>query len=111
MSARSDAERLPGSGPQGPAHPRLPRWQRSLLPAMLGAEHARRRGSEGVDVRRSLRDWVVDLALFLGALLLAIGGVWGDHRTTSTPLLVLDAAMAVPALAALWVRRRHPFPV
>jgi signal transduction histidine kinase len=117
MATGSDAERLPRAGRADPSRPRpgdrvaLPRWQRSLLPAMLGAEHADATGSEGVNLRRSLRDWLVDLALFLGAVLIGTGGVWSDHRTTSTPLLVLDAVMILPATGSLWVRRRRPFVV
>jgi signal transduction histidine kinase len=95
-------------------HGELPRWQRSLLPAMLGADHAdhaHRGETEGVDLKRSLRDWIVDIVLFLGALGIGVGGVWSDHTTTSTPLLVLDAAMTVPTVGALWVRRRYPWAV
>src|SRR5579875_2994782 len=113
-SSRAERLRRPG-GASDPgtarAHGDLPRWQRSLLPAMLGADHAGRGESEGVDLKRSLRDWIVDIVLFLGALGIGVGGVWGDRTTTSTPLLVLDAAMTVPTVGALWVRRRHPWAV
>jgi signal transduction histidine kinase len=95
----------------GLAYAHLPRWQRSLLPAMLGADRADRGETEGVRLKRSARDWLVDIVLFVGALVIGAGGVWTDRHTTSTPLLVLDAAMTVPAAGALWVRRRHPFPV
>jgi signal transduction histidine kinase len=117
MASSIDAERLPRAGRPDPARPRapaqsdLPGWRRSLLPAMLGAEHAAHSGSEGVNLQRSLRDWAVDLVLFLGALLIGIGGTWSDHRTVSTPLFILDAAMIVPSVGALWVRRRRPFAV
>jgi signal transduction histidine kinase len=111
----SRAERLHRRDEPSPersrAHGDLSRWQRSLLPAMLGADHADRGDSEGVDVKRSLRDWIVDIVLFVGALGLGVGGVWTDHTTTSTPLLVLDAAMTVPTVGALWVRRRYPWAV
>ena len=55
---------------------RAPRWQRMLLPGEL---------RDGVDGRRSARDWVVDLALYgvaagLGALVLV--ATWADHRGT-----------------------------
>ncbi len=78
---------------------------------MLGADHAERGESEGVDLKRSLRDWIVDIVLFLGALGIGVGGVWADRTATSTPLLVLDAAMTVPTVGALWVRRRYPWAV
>jgi signal transduction histidine kinase len=113
--ANSSAERLPPRTESSPnsasGHPALPRWQRSLLPAVLGADHAERSGTEGVDLKRSLRDWIVDIVLFLGALGIGVGGVWSDHRTVSTPLFILDAAMTVPTVGALWVRRRHPWAV
>ena len=48
---------------------RLPRWQRLLLPATVGAEYAERDASGGTKLPRSLRDWVVDIALFLFAVL------------------------------------------
>ncbi|HTU28389.1 MAG TPA: histidine kinase [Solirubrobacteraceae bacterium] len=115
--ASSRAERLrsrraaPAGATTTPAHGDLPRWQRSLLPAMLGADHAGRGDREGVDLKRSLRDWIVDIVLFVGALGIGVGGLWTDHRTTSTPLFVLDAVLTVPAVGALWVRRRHPWAV
>jgi signal transduction histidine kinase len=111
--ASSRAERLHRRNePDRPhAHGDLPRWQRSLLPAMLGADHADRGGREGIDLKRSLRDWIVDIVLFVGALGLGAGGVWTDRHTASTALLVLDAAMMAPTVGALWVRRRYPFAV
>ena len=93
------------------AHGDLPRWQRSLLPAVLGADHADQGDTEGVNLKRSLRDWIVDIVLFLGALGIGVAGVWTDHRTVSTPLFILDAALTVPAVGALWVRRRYPWAV
>ncbi len=116
--ASSRAERLRHREDPSPGRPRapgeLPRWQRSLLPAVLGADHADHADqgdSEGVDLKRSLRDWIVDIVLFVGALGIGVGGVWTDRTTASTPLLVLDAAMTVPAVGALWVRRRYPWAV
>jgi signal transduction histidine kinase len=78
---------------------------------MLGADHGARGDREGVDLKRSLRDWIVDIVLFIGAVGIGAGGVWTDHRTVSTPLLILDAAMVVPTASSLWVRRRYPFAV
>src|SRR5579875_327892 len=94
------------------AHAHLPRWQRAILPAMLGADRTDRGEREGVEVKRSLRDWLVDILLFVGALVIGGGGVWNDHQVgVSTPLVILDAAMIAPTVGALWVRRRHPFAV
>jgi signal transduction histidine kinase len=113
----SRAERLrgrgttPSEGAPARGHGELPRWQRSLLPAMLGADHADRGDREGVDLKRSLRDWIVDIVLFVGALVLGAGGVWTDRNLVSTPVLILDAALIVPTVGALWVRRRYPFAV
>ncbi|MGH2910353.1 MAG: sensor histidine kinase, partial [Solirubrobacteraceae bacterium] len=106
------AHRTTGADRAAPsAHDHLPRWQRSLLPAMLGADRADRGEIEGVHLTRSLRDWLVDIILFVGAIGLGFGGVWGDRHTVSVPLFVLDAAMTVPAAGALWRRRQNPFAV
>jgi signal transduction histidine kinase len=90
------------SGTQAPRpdHP-------SLLPALLAA------GSED-DLRRSARDWVVDVLCFL----LAIGFaafMWyvtghGPHRP-SRPPEPLDASLGALAVLLLWVRRRWPVPI
>ena len=89
----------------------LPRWQRSLLPAMLGADHADRGQAGASDLPRSARDWLVDVVIFLGAIGVGIIALVADHRTGGTPLFVADIALGVPSLAALWVRRSRPLPV
>jgi signal transduction histidine kinase len=102
--------REPGRQPEQ-AHAHLPRWQSAVLPAMLGADRADRGEREGVRVRRSLRDWVVDVILFVGALGIGIGGAWSDRHHAQAPLLILDFVLIAPAAGALWVRRRLPFAV
>jgi signal transduction histidine kinase len=80
----------------------IPRWQRFLLPgAMVGAP----------DGRRSPRDWVVDVAMFvlaagIGALVLEDS--WKDHSELTA---VLDIVVGTIACLTLWLRRRHPVEV
>jgi signal transduction histidine kinase len=77
----------------------VPRWQRLLLPSAMLEEP---RG------RRSVRDWIVDLAMF--ALALGIGALvlqdtWSDHSDLQA---VLDIVLGVIAAMSLWWRRSHP---
>jgi signal transduction histidine kinase len=79
-----------------------PRWQEALLPGEL---------HERPDGRRSARDWIVDVLMFLiaigvGAAVLADG--WEEH---SDAMAVIDIVLGVVALIALWWRRSHPGPV
>ena len=73
------------------------RWQRSLLPGGLVA---------GADARRSPRDWAIDVLLsvlagVLGIVLIAIQH-YDDARW------VLDTALGLASIVALWWRRRYP---
>jgi signal transduction histidine kinase len=82
-----------------PHHAALPRWQRALLPGEL------------LEGRRSARDWIVDVLMYLVAG--ALGGVvlattWDDHSTAEA---IADIALGIAALVALWFRRRHPVAV
>jgi signal transduction histidine kinase len=73
-----------------------------LLPAELHEEP---------DGRRSARDWLVDIALFVFALVvgaIVIGETWSEHGTFG---LVVDFVLGTAALLALWVRRAHPLRV
>jgi signal transduction histidine kinase len=77
----------------------VPRWQRLLLPSAMLEE------PQG---RRSVRDWIVDLAMF--ALALGIGALvlqdtWSDHSDLQA---VLDIGLGVIAAMSLWWRRSHP---
>src|ERR1700729_292998 len=54
----------------------IPRWQRWLLPAVVGMEEAERDEQGGTTVPRSVRDWVVDFVLFGFALIVCFGELW-----------------------------------
>jgi signal transduction histidine kinase len=89
----------------------LPRWQRELLPAMLGADHADRGQAGGVHLPRSLRDWVVDVILFGFALALGAAGTWSDARHAPGWWIAIDVVIGLAACGALWIRRDHPLAV
>jgi signal transduction histidine kinase len=94
------------------AHDRpLPRWQRELLPAMLGADHADRDGGRDQHLPRSLRDWVVDLIMFGFALALGAAGAWQDSKTAAPGWMVIDVVVGLAACGLVWVRRDHPLAV
>jgi signal transduction histidine kinase len=77
----------------------VPRWQRPLLPGAL---------LEDGTGRRSARDWVVDVVMFVLAIGIGAGvlaATWGDHSTLEA---VIDIAVGVVCCLSLWVRRSHP---
>jgi signal transduction histidine kinase len=81
--------------------PALPRWQRLLLPS----------GLLETPGKRTARDWVVDVTMFLIAI--GIGVVilitsWKDHSGVE---VVLDFALGAATFVALWVRRSRPVAV
>ncbi len=91
--------------------PASARWSRRLLPGTM---------VDGPGARRSLRDWAVDVLITLVALaigVVALHSTWAEHAGTSgshpdetilaLPVL-LDIALGIASLAALWNRRRHP---
>jgi signal transduction histidine kinase len=89
----------------------MPRWQRSLLPAVLGADHADRGQPGSVHLPRSLRDWVVDLILFGFALLAGTATQWSDSQHASTWVLIISIVFGLAACLSLWVRRDRPLAV
>ena len=89
----------------------MPRWQRSLLPAVLGADHADRGQPGSAHLPRSLRDWVVDLIMFGFALALGAAGVWQDAKHAPGWWIAIDVLVGLAACGALWVRRDHPLAV
>jgi signal transduction histidine kinase len=93
---------------ENPSPHALPRWQRWLLPAVIGDESAQRDANGGTDVPRSVRDWAVDLIFFGFAFLISIGELWANHRVVGTTTFVLDAVLGVPACLLVWVRRGYP---
>jgi signal transduction histidine kinase len=79
--------------------PSVPRWQRLLLPSAMLEEP---RG------RRSMRDWIVDVAMFalsLGIGALILGQTWSDHHHVQA---AVDIVLGVAASVSLWWRRSHP---
>jgi len=90
---------------------RLPRWQRLLLPALVGAPDARRDPDGGTDLPRSLRDWMVDITLFGFAVIVASGATIAHRNQVSHLLLAIDGLLGAIACLSLWVRRRHPLVV
>ncbi len=88
-----------------PHDPAMPRWQRALLPAVEGNP------ATGPHLRRSARDWLVDLVIFTFAAGVGAAGLHSQLGTVGAALATLDIALAVVACLALWVRRRHPLGV
>ena len=94
------------------AHERtMPRWQRSLLPAVLGADRADRGQNGTAHLPRSLRDWVVDLIMFGFALALGAAGAWHDAKHAPGWWIAIDVLIGLAACGALWVRRDYPLAV
>ncbi len=89
----------------------IPRWQRWLLPAVIGMEEAERDEHGGTTVPRSVRDWVVDFVLFGFALIVCFGELWANHREVGTTLFVIDSVLGIPCCFLLWLRRRNPLAV
>jgi signal transduction histidine kinase len=79
-----------------------PRWHQQLLPGEL---------RENPDGRRSARDWIVDVLMYLIAVglgIAALADTWSAHGDV---MQIVDPALGVAALIALWWRRSHPGPV
>jgi signal transduction histidine kinase len=89
----------------------IPRWQRWLLPAVIGTEGAQRDAQGGTTVPRSARDWAVDIFLFGFALIVGFAVLWSNHRQVGTTTFVIDSVLGPPSCLLLWVRRRHPVAV
>ena len=76
-----------------------PRWHNALLPGEL---------HEHPDGRRSARDWVVDVLLYLIAVGVGIGvaaDTWSEHGGL---MMLIDIVLGVACVIALWWRRAHP---
>jgi signal transduction histidine kinase len=77
----------------------VPRWQRPLLPGAF---------LEGGTGRRSARDWVVDVVMFVLAIGIGAGvltSTWDDHSSLQA---AIDIAVGVVCLGLLWMRRSRP---
>jgi signal transduction histidine kinase len=88
-----------------PREQALPRWQRALLPAVEGS------AATGPHLRRSARDWLVDLVVFTVAVAIGAGRLHQYLGSTGQPQGVLEVLLGVIACLSLWVRRRHPLAV
>ena len=76
-----------------------PGWQRVLLSGGL---------LEGSDDTRTVRDWIVDVAIFVvavGSGVFVLASTWDAH---SDAVKVLDIALGSVACVALFWRRRAP---
>ncbi|MFB8029189.1 MULTISPECIES: sensor histidine kinase [unclassified Streptomyces] len=81
-----------------------------LLPSALGDDE--KPGRPGRP-RRTVRDWGVDITLFLcaaGVGMLAASAIDADH-TTPDGVVLVDCLLGAAACCALWVRRRWPVAV
>jgi signal transduction histidine kinase len=85
----------------------MPRWQRALLPAVEGSTAAEAGGT----LRRSARDWVVDLVIFTLAVAIGATGAHTDLKAAGAPLTVLDIVLGCAACGALWWRRHRPLAI
>ncbi|MBF8193918.1 sensor histidine kinase [Nonomuraea sp. K274] len=75
------------------------RW---ALPSVLLGD-----GREGRRVRRSTRDWIVDIAMFLVASFITLTTVPGIQDEPE-PLMAIEQLFGALACAAVWLRRRWP---
>jgi signal transduction histidine kinase len=88
------------------------RWQRSLLPAvLLGGFDPAADAAPGRRPRRSVRDWFVDLAMFVLALGIGVVANVADWPQHGALWHVFDVVLSIVSLALLWLRRSHPVPV
>ncbi|MEU4574023.1 histidine kinase [Nonomuraea sp. ATR24] len=83
----------------GPEHAPEYRW---ALPSVLLGD-----GGAGRPVRRSTRDWIVDLTLFLGACGLTLMTL-AEIRDAPEPVQAVEQALGVLSCLAVWLRRRWP---
>ncbi|HEY0542542.1 MAG TPA: histidine kinase [Actinoallomurus sp.] len=61
---------------------------------------------------RSARGWLVDVACFAVSVLLAVGIIGSQLRSTTSPLVeAVDITAAALGCLALWWRRRWPVPI
>ncbi len=76
-----------------------PRWHQPLLPGEL---------RENPDGRRSARDWIVDVLMYVIALGVGAGVLadsWDEHGET---MVFVDIGLGIACLVAIWWRRSHP---
>ncbi|GAB2907442.1 histidine kinase [Nonomuraea fastidiosa] len=86
-------------GDEAPVH--AYRW---ALPSVLLGD-----ARDGGRVRRSTRDWIVDILMFLAACfitLVSLGEL--EKQPTSEPLMAVEQVAGALACASVWLRRRWP---
>ncbi len=85
-----------------------------LLPGRLRADADALDERLSGRVRRSTRDWLVDVAFFLIAIVIGAGvwsGLFGRAHHQWTAQLAVDAGVGVLCCLAVWWRRRAPIAV
>ncbi|MEV6246511.1 histidine kinase [Streptomyces sp. NPDC051742] len=78
--------------------------QRRLLPSHLVEPGA----SGTARPRRTVRDWIVDISLFLLASLVGLVAADAAAEYSSEPVILFDQLAGAAACCALWLRRRWP---
>lgn len=78
--------------------------QRWLLPSHLVGPA----GTGGARPRRTVRDWVVDILVFLLAALFGLVAIDTSARYNSDPVNLTDQIVGALACCSLWLRRRWP---
>ncbi len=78
--------------------------QRRLLPSHLVEPGA----SGTARPRRTVRDWIVDISLFLLASLVGLVAADAAAEYSSEPVILFDQLAGAAACCALWLRRRRP---
>ncbi|MFH9727429.1 sensor histidine kinase [Streptomyces sp. NPDC017254] len=78
--------------------------QRWLLPSHLVAPG----GSGAARPRRTVRDWIVDISLFLLAAFVGLIAADTSAEYTSETVTLVDQLLGAAACCALWLRRRWP---
>jgi signal transduction histidine kinase len=77
-----------------------------LLPAVL-VPHPDA-DPDATRLRRSTRDWLVDVTAFLGALAVGASSFFAEGTDVPGALVFWDLVFGVAACCALWLRRRWP---
>ncbi|WP_188192898.1 sensor histidine kinase [Nonomuraea sp. SYSU D8015] len=81
----------------------VPEYRWALPSVLLGD------GREGRRVRRSLRDWIVDITMFLIACGITLLGLEELHlQRQPEPLILIEQVMGALSCVAVWLRRRWP---
>ncbi|MEW9548797.1 sensor histidine kinase [Nonomuraea sp. NPDC050783] len=79
----------------------MPEYRWALPSVLLGD------GGEGRPVRRSTRDWLVDIAVFLVACGITLLGL-PELQDVPEPLLLTEQVVGALSCVSVWLRRRWP---